>query len=121
VLSWFRRWRASVGATLLLSLATFGGSLVLPHPVECHDHGCVRAFVEHDASAHRFEADVAEAPAHPLHCLVCHWARSFRPRLEGAFQPAPPAVDGPRLHVPSFIATPAALAAQPPLRSPPTA
>ena len=120
VLTWFRLRRASLGATLLVSLATSGGFLVLPG-ADCHDHGCLPAFVEHDAAAHRFQADVSTAHAHPLHCLVCHWARSFQPTPEATFQPVAAADDGPRLHVESFVATPAALAAQPPLRSPPAA
>jgi hypothetical protein len=121
VLTWFRRRRASIGATLLVSLATFGGSFALPHWLECHGHDCAPIFVEHDAAAHRFQADISEAEAHPLHCLVCHWARSFRPRPEAAYQPAPAVESTPRVHPEFFAVTPAALAAQPPLRSPPTA
>ena len=106
---------------LLLSLATFGGSFVLPHDAECHDHDCVPAFVEHDADAHRFQSNVAEAHAHPLHCLVCHWTRSFRPRPGTAFQPAPALDTYLRRPIEYFVVAPATLAAQPPLRSPPNA
>jgi hypothetical protein len=120
-LTWFRRRRAPLGALLLVSLATFGGSFVLPHAVECHDHTCVPAYVEHDAAAHRFQSDVAEAHAHPLHCLVCHWGRSVRPRPQAAFQPAADVEAPLRLLVESFRAIPSSRAAQPPLRSPPTA
>jgi hypothetical protein len=105
---------------LLVSLATFGGSIVIPHGDECHDH-CVQA-VEHDASAHRFQADTSTDDPHPLHCLVCHSARSFRPRHDAAFQPgAPSGEDSWRIHPQLFVLAPAALAAQPPLRSPPMA
>ena len=105
---------------LLVSLATFGGSILVPHADECHDH-CV-AVVEHDPSAHRFQADIAADHSHPLHCLVCHSARSFRPRQDAAFQPGAPAVEySLRVHPQLFAIAAAALAAQPPLRSPPMA
>jgi hypothetical protein len=106
---------------LLVSLVTFGGSIVVPHGDECHDH-CIEILVEHDASAHRFQADTSGAHSHPLHCLVCHSARSFRPRHEAAFQPGAPAVaNSLRVHSEFFAVLAAALAAQPPLRSPPMA
>jgi hypothetical protein len=122
MLGWFRVRRASLGAMLLVSLATFGGSIVVPHSDECHDH-CVQAIVEHDASAHRFQAaGTSEDSSHPLHCLVCHSARTYRPRQQVAFQPgAPSGEDSWRIHPESFLFAPAALAAQPPLRSPPLA
>jgi hypothetical protein len=120
VLNWFRARRTSLGAMLLASLATFGGSIVIPHGDECHD-GCVRLFVQHDASAHRFQGAASATHAHPLHCLVCHWARSFRPRQEVTFHAAPVDESRPRVHVEFVVPTPAALAALPPLRSPPNA
>jgi hypothetical protein len=120
MLRWFRVRRASLGAIALVSLATFGGSIVIPHGGECHDH-CVQA-VEHDPSAHRFQADTSVDHSHPLHCLVCHSARSFRPRHDATFQPgAPSGEDSWRIHQKFFVLPAAALAAQPPLRSPPMA
>ena len=120
MLRWFRIRRASLGAMLLVSLATFGGSIVIPHGDECHDH-CVQA-VEHDASAHRFQAATSVDDSHPLHCLVCHSARSFRPRHEAAFKPGTPSdEDSWRVLPEFFVLVAAALAAQPPLRSPPMA
>jgi hypothetical protein len=121
MLGWFRVRRGSLAATLLVSLATFGGSIVIPHGDECHDH-CMGAVVEHDASAHRFQADTSADHSHPLHCLVCHSARTFRPRHEAAFQPGAPSVEDKwRVHPELFVPLPASLAAQPPLRSPPMA
>jgi hypothetical protein len=46
--------------------------------------------------------------------------RAFRPRTEARIIVAPPARAGARIHLEIFTASPAALAAQPPLRSPPT-
>jgi len=121
VLSWFRTRAAHLAVTLLVSLSTFGGSLIVPHADEgCHDHTCA-VYVGHDAAAHRFQAAGGDAHEHPLHCLACHWARSFRPRAEAAFQPAPPAERTPRPIVDVAPVVSALLAAQPPLRSPPTA
>jgi hypothetical protein len=106
---------------LLVSLATFGGSVVIPHGTDCHDR-CINALVEHDASAHRFQSAALTAYSDPLHCLVCHSARTMRPRQTAAFQPgAPPVENSPRVHHEFFALAPAAPAAQPPLRSPPLA
>jgi hypothetical protein len=121
MLGWFRTRRASLGAMLLASLATFGGSLIIPHGDDCHDH-CVQALVAHDASAHRFQADTSADHSHPLHCLVCHSARSFRPRQATAFlSGAPSGENSWRIHPEFFVLATAASAAQPPLRSPPMA
>ena len=46
-----------------------------------HDDGddplCAPQLVVHDHNAHRIEASES-APAQPEHCLLCHWAQSFR-------------------------------------------
>lgn len=117
MLSRFRARARGVAAAVLLSLSTFGGSFLVAHADDCHD-GCL-AFVAHDASAHRIDRAAPGDPAHPLHCLVCHWSRSFRPRIDAAFVAAPAARTGPRIHVEPFTAAGPVLAAQPPLRSPP--
>jgi hypothetical protein len=92
----------------------------LHHEALGHDADFV-PFVEHDASAHRIQGNDSASPAHPLHCLVCQWARSLRSRPGTTFNSAPVVPTGQRLQ-PDFVAvTPAARAAQPPLRSPPHA
>jgi hypothetical protein len=103
--------------TLLVSLAALGASASYPHTDDCHDQ-CV-AFVQHDASAHRFEGDSDAHPQQPLHCLVCHWARSFRPQVGAAFLPAPAVDSRPRLFVTFVSVARAVFAARPSLRSPP--
>lgn len=118
MLRWFRVRASQIAATLLVSVTALGGSLLAPHPIDCHD-ACAVA-VTHDASAHRVHANVPETEDHPLHCLVCHWARSFRPQTETRFVPAPAAQAGTRVHVVVFTVAPADQVAQPPLRSPPT-
>jgi hypothetical protein len=99
---------ASVGLTTAGVLGHGGGHNTLP------------AFVQHDASAHEFQA-ATDASAHPLHCLVCHWSRSFRHHPDGASHGAPAAIYSPRVHHPYVLVASAALAALPPLRSPPIA
>ena len=119
MLSWFRSQASGVAATLLLSLAAVGGSAVSPHEDDCHDAGCRAIFVEHDAAAHRITAPSTSVEVHPLHCLVCHWARSFRPPTGVRFVTTPAVQAGVRIHLESFTVAPVTTVAQPPLRSPP--
>jgi hypothetical protein len=117
---WFRARARAVSATLLVSLASLGMSLYAPHPADCHDADCGTILVAHDASAHRVTAAPTAAETHPLHCLVCHWARSFRPRIEVRFLTAPAAQAGVTVHVEYFTTAVSAPVAQPPLRAPPS-
>lgn len=119
MLTWFRVRASRVAAALLLAVVAFGGSLAAPHATDCHDVTCASAVVAHDASAHRVRGATAAAAVHPLHCLVCHWARSFRPPTEARVLSAPAGCAGACLRVDVFTAYSAAPAAQPPLRSPP--
>jgi len=119
MLSWFRSRASGVATTLLLSLATLSVSLYAPHAVDCHDTDCGTIFVAHDASAHRIRANTSTADTHPLHCLVCHWARSFRPHITTTFVATPAAHTGIRVHFDLITVARNAQVAQPPLRSPP--
>jgi hypothetical protein len=117
---WFRDRARIVAAILLVSLTSLGVSLYAPHAADCHDADCGIILVAHDASAHRLAANSSSAGTQPLHCLVCHWARSFRPRIEVRFLTAPAAQAGVTVHVEYFTAAVSAPVAQPPLRSPPS-
>lgn len=119
MLARIRRHASTVAATLLVSVVTLGGSLAAPHPDVCHDAGCAPIVVEHDASAHQMRGSAEKAESHPLHCLVCHWARSFRPRTEARILAAPATQAGDRIHVDIITPPTAITVAQPPLRSPP--
>ncbi len=119
MLGWFRAHASRIAVTAIISLAALGVSAVSPHVDDCHDAGC-RAVVDHDASAHAFGAPPTATEAPPLHCLVCHLARSFRPRTEARIMPTPAAEAGTAVHVEVFTAAVSAPAAQPPLRSPPS-
>ncbi len=117
MLTWFRAIARSIAIAVLVSLAALGISLTGVHEADCHDE-CI-VVVVHDASAHQVSADVRSADAPPLHCLVCHWARSFRPRSVVAFIAPPVAAPGIWVNVEIFTAATVAPSAQPPLRSPP--
>ena len=120
MLKWFRLSQRYTAFVVLASLASLGISLAGPHDDECHDAECFAAIV-HDAADHQITADPSRDEAPPLHCLVCHWARSFRPHTDTAFVAAPVAAAGPWINVEIYTAAPVAPAAQPPLRSPPAA
>jgi hypothetical protein len=103
----------------MVSLAATGASAVSPHVDDCHDSACLAMAVEHDADAHHMVAPPAGDDLQPLHCLVCHWLRSFRPRTEARVLPTSVAETGTLLHVEFFTASAVARAVQPPLRAPP--
>ena len=107
---------SSVAAALLVSLL----SLQLPHPADAdHDsHGSLALFA-HDPSSHAVRDALPEDDAPPLHCVVCHLARSFRPQANAPSLPVPVVSTGTQTHLEVFTAAHPALLAQPPLRSPP--
>jgi hypothetical protein len=111
----FRERSAQVAAALVVLLAM----VEAPHstdPGHDADHGVV--LVAHDESAHRVRPAASGTDTPSLHCLVCHLARSFRPRTDARIV-AVPAAAGARVHIELSAASPAARVAQPPLRSPP--
>ena len=120
MLRWFRVHASRIAITAIISLAAVGLSTVSPHEDDCHDAACLAMAVEHDAAAHRIGAPPVGTDAHPLHCLVCHWVRSFRLRTEAKVLSTPAAEAGTAVHVEIFTAAASAPAAQPPLRSPPS-
>jgi hypothetical protein len=120
MLSWFRSAASGVAATLLLLLAALGAAAVSPHEDDCHDPGCMGIVVEHDASDHRFTAPSTIAESHPLHCLVCHWTRTFRPPIAVKFVAAPAVLVRVYPRFDFITVARRAQVAQPPLRSPPS-
>ena len=107
---------SSVATALLVSLL----SLQLPHPADAdHDsHGSLALFA-HDPSSHAVRDALPDNDAPPLHCVVCHLARSFRPQANAPSLPVPVVSTGTQTHLEVFTAAHPALLAQPPLRSPP--
>jgi hypothetical protein len=118
MLAWYRARVRGLAALLLVSLATLGASTAAPHQDDCHDALCVSSVVTHDPAAHSFEGPPAP-DEHPLHCIVCHWIRAFKPSIEATSVSAASIPDVVLVH-PEFFSTPGTFpAAQPPLRSPP--
>ena len=117
-MQWFRAHRARIAAVTMVWMAIVGASAVVPHEDDSHD---TYAFaVAHDHSAHRVEAAGSDAGGHPLHCLVCHWVRSFRPPTDVRTASLPATDTGISLPLERFSISAAAPVSQPPLRSPPS-
>lgn len=119
MLQWFRVRAAPVAAATLVWLVVVSGMAVAPHETDCHDAACGAIAVEHDAAAHRVGASSDSPDGHPLHCLVCHWVRAFRPRTEARFVSTLASETGVCIPVQFFTIASRAPVAQPPLRSPP--
>jgi hypothetical protein len=119
MLRWFRLHAAPLAATLLVALLTLAGATATPHADDCHD-ACLPAAIEHDESAHRFARVPDTAESHPLHCLVCHWVRAFRPHAAARVTSTVAAAAGTIVHVDTVPLLRRAQVAQPPLRSPPS-
>jgi len=119
MLRWCRLQASRIALTAMVSMAVAGGSAVVPHEDDCHDAGCSSIAVEHNASAHRVGAATAADDSHPLHCLVCHWVRAFRPRTEVRIVSTLTANAGLSVPVQLFTTSTGPQVSQPPLRSPP--
>jgi hypothetical protein len=117
MLCWHRLRAVSLVTTIVLCASvgttTFGP---LSHGGE---HESLPAFVQHDAAAHAFQSAAPDSSSHPLHCLVCQWARSYRPHPGNVSHLAPTVEYSLRVHAAPVLVLLAAIAAQPPLRSPP--
>ena len=117
-MQWFRARAARVAAVTMVWMALVGASAIVPHDDDSHD---TYAFAgTHDHSAHRVEAAESDVGSHPLHCLVCHWVRAFRPRTEARIASLPATDAGISLPLELFSISAAAQVSQPPLRSPPS-
>jgi hypothetical protein len=119
MLRWFRVNASRIAIAAIASLAAVGTSAVSPHEDDCHDPACRAMAVEHNPAAHSIGAPSTDGDIHPLHCLVCHWVRSFRPPTEARTLSTPAAEAGIAIHVELFTARRSTQIAQPPLRSPP--
>jgi hypothetical protein len=118
MLAWYRDRARAVAGALLMTLASLAAATGTRHHDDCHDAVCLTAVVPHDAASHSFEGPPVPDD-HPLHCVICHWIRGFKPAAHAIHAGAPSIPDAALVHAP-FVGTPASFpAAQPPLRSPP--
>jgi hypothetical protein len=119
MLQWFRARARSIGATALLSLVALSAWSAVPHQDDCHDAICA-VVVPHDPSAHSVgRADDGHADR-PLHCVLCHWTRIVRPPAAASHHLTPAVDRAVRFLVNVVVAPDAFIAAQPPLRAPPS-
>ena len=119
MLQWFRAKARSFGATALLSLVTLTVWSALPHRDDCHDEICA-VIVPHDPSAHSVGRTDSSNGDRPLHCVLCHWTRIVRPSTNTAHHIEPVVERNARSFVNIVRSPQAVVAAQPPLRAPPT-
>jgi hypothetical protein len=119
MLQWFRARARSIAATALIALATLSVWSAAPHQDDCHEAICASVVVLHDPSAHSVGRDTSTTDR-PLHCVLCHWTRIVRPSANATYQLAP-AVDCTVRFLGDLVGAPQAfVAAQPPLRAPPS-
>ena len=111
------RWRSVTAVVLMVTMAAMIHGAVLHGGG--HDEADRGVAVAHDAAAHAFTAPAESDPIPPLHCLACHWTRSFRPHGETSFLAAPAIEAGAPLYVEAASHTSPSTLSQPPLRSPP--
>jgi hypothetical protein len=112
----YRRCARYVAAALLVSFGTLGA----PHSVDPHHDGdWAVAAIPHDESAHQLDATDADSGTHPVHCLACHWARSFKTRTVAAHVPAHHFRSAKLVATDAPFASSSHAVVQPPLRAPP--
>ena len=112
----------ALAAAVLVSLSALGVWSTVAHGLDCFDHDdAVVAVVVHDASAHVFSSAAPADEDRPIHCVLCHWTRTFGPSVQSVA--AAPSLADRTVAMPVDDATVPRLVAavQPPLRAPPSA
>jgi hypothetical protein len=116
-----RRHLRVLAAAVLVSVSALGAWSSLAHKLDCHDAECLPVAVAHDASAHAFRSAAPPEGEREIHCVLCHWTRTFGPGVQSVA--ATPTVANRSFARSSADASVARLiaAVQPPLRAPPVA
>ena len=116
-----RRHLRVLAAAVLVSVSVLGTWSTVAHGLDCHDPEGALVVVAHDASAHAFRSAPLAAGEREVHCVLCHWTRTFGPGVESV-------ATAPLVVVLTFALTSTddsvarlISAAQPPLRAPPLA
>jgi hypothetical protein len=120
VLARLRGSARTISGAVLVALTSLVASAVVPHVDDCHDDSlCAASVFLHDASTHSVQG-APDTPDHPLHCVMCHVGRSFRPSAEAVHNltPSPARVLRDQLEVATVSAS--SPSSRPPLRSPPS-
>lgn len=118
MLRWLRGSARTIASVVLLALTSLLASSITPHQDDCHEGLCGASVFPHDASTHSVQAS-RDTADHPLHCVMCHAGRSFRPSSEPAHNLAqsPTHTLRDQLEVASVLSS--SPSSRPPLRSPP--
>jgi hypothetical protein len=114
-----RRIASPIAVLTLAATAALSGANVVPHAGACHDD-CAPAVVAHDASLHQVQSGTTTASTEPEHCLVCHWARSFRLKNETRIVLASQGIGRVLVRVSTVPVPRSTSVVLPPLRSPPS-
>jgi hypothetical protein len=119
MLHWSRSHLRALAVAVLVSLSTLATWSLAVHELDCYDRDGAPEFVVHDASAHAFRGATPDPGEHPVHCVLCHWTRSFAPRVHSVT--LAPSVARSTVAAPAPLVRPVSVFAdaQPPLRGPP--
>ena len=116
-----RRHLRVLAAAVLVSVSALGAWSSLAHRLDCHDAECLPVAVAHDASAHAFRSPAPADSERDVHCVLCHWTRTYGPGAHSVSIVLSPAAGSlARSAVDTSVARLIA-ATQPPLRAPPAA
>ena len=118
MLAWLRGSARTISAVVLVALTSLLGSSITPHEDDCHEGLCSASVFFHDASTHSVQA-TRDSADHPLHCVMCHSGRSFRPSSESAHNLAPSLTHTLRDQLQVASVRSSSPSSRPPLRSPP--
>ena len=111
--------RATIAGVLCAALLLTSFSSAI-HACDDHDSDCASPSVAApDGSAPTVSASESTTDGQPVHCLVCHLSRSFRPRGETTLVSAPAVTPRPLRFVDTALIIRNFPVSQPPLRSPP--
>jgi len=107
MLGWFRRRARSTALVVLWSLTALAGLAASPHAIDCDDEPGT-AVSAHNPDGHAIGA--VRTSDEPLHCVLCHWIRSFS--ADGVRAPRLTVARPPSLAVASIAAQPTLAAAR---------
>ena len=115
----FRRHLRGLAVAVLAALSAVGGWSTLTHGFDHHDIDNAPAFVVHDASEHAFRGPEPLDGERPVHCVLCHWTRTYGPGIQSASVVHAVASRTLSIHVVDAGLVHGLTVVQPPLRAPP--
>jgi hypothetical protein len=111
------RRRSAFAAVLI---AAVFGTIGAPHSTDPrHDSDRAIVVVPHNHADHQLRSPGADSDSTDTHCVLCHFARTFRPRGDVRAVSAPPTRGTAHHPAEVFVAYSTDRVTQPPLRAPP--